>query len=170
MNVLTPTVDISAIKPKNPVWEMRNKIHNMCDITRLKYKATGSGISANKQSKQGIYNGIEFDSYWEFAFYLYWTRIMGCNVTRNTIKCFPYVKEKGGKSRFFPDFEVNGSFYEVKGIYRERDLLKKNATIGQVEFWGPDIMKDVIKQVNERIPKWRDLYFENTHLTKLGKK
>lgn len=170
MDIITPGVDIGAITPKNPVLEMKNKIANMCDISKLKYKASSSGITSNKQSKQGVYNGIEFDSYWEFAFYLYWTKIMNCYVNRNTTRCFPYINEQGKKSRFFPDFEVNGTFYEVKGIYRERDLIKKNATIGQVTFWGPDEMRPVLKIVKEKIPNWRDLYFENTHLTKLGKK
>lgn len=71
--------------------------------------------------------------------------------------------------KFYPDFTVDGSYYEIKGIYRTKDLLKKQATLGRVTFIGPDEIKPIIKEVYAKYPNWKEWYHEEKHHTRLGK-
>lgn len=57
-------------------------------------------------------DGILFDSSWELAFYLY-HRDNGFNIKRCE-RSFDYVYENENH-KYFPDFEVNGTLYEIKG-------------------------------------------------------
>lgn len=122
-----------------------------------------------KQGVQGTYKGIQFDSYWEFAFYLWCVEIQNYSCFRNVTESFSYIDAEGKRARFFPDFKVNGKYCEVKGIYRPNDLLKRDATIGLVDFYGPNEIKPILREVNKKIPNWREMYHEDTHHTKLGK-
>lgn len=57
-------------------------------------------------------DGISFDSSWELAFYLY-HRDNGFNIKRCE-RSFEYVYENE-THKYFPDFDVNGVLYEIKG-------------------------------------------------------
>ena len=151
-----------------PVWDMKRKIAEITKLPDL-VNIRVPGLLNSKQSTQGSYNGIQFDSYWEFAFYLYHSKIRGAYVTRNTTESFDYVDENHKMCKFYPDFTVDGQYYEIKGIYRTKDLLKKQATLGRVTFIGPEEIKPIIKAVYARIPNWKELYHEEKHKTKLGK-
>lgn len=127
-------------------------------------------ILGKKQGTKGEARGMEFDSYWEFAWYIYQVDIMGNVVTRNTTDSFTYLNENNEKARFYPDFKMQGLFHEIKGIFRPNDLLKQDATLGLVTFWGPTEMQPIIKEVYKKFPNWKTEYLEITHRTKYGKR
>lgn len=157
--------------PSNPLSETKRIIKNITTLPSIKkYKTRVSKCGLGKsQGTKGVARGMEFDSYWEFAWYIYQTDIQGNIVTRNTKNCFHYTNEDNIRSNFYPDFKMGGQFYEIKGIFRTNDLLKKEATIGLVIFVGPDEMKPIINEVNRRFPDWKDEYMNIKHKTKYGK-
>jgi hypothetical protein len=110
------------------------------------------------QGKKGSYMGVQFDSMWEYAFYRYQTDIMGHIVNRNSTEWFPYFDDNGRQRKFYYDFDDNGQPTEVKGIWRPLDLLKQQATNGQVIFVSGDDIKPMIKELNDKFPGWRDEY------------
>lgn len=63
--------------------------------------------------KYGSYNGIRCDSSWELAFVLYHLdhniAIVRCN------EYFTYKDNRGTNHLYFPDFVINGIYYEIKG-------------------------------------------------------
>lgn len=64
------------------------------------------------QSLRYMYDGISFDSSWEVAFWI-WNKDHGIKITRPKTS-FEYCVQ--GKTRhYFPDFEIDGVFYELKG-------------------------------------------------------
>jgi len=156
--------------PSNPLRDMRRKIE---DITKLpdiaKYKPIVSKCGLGKtQGTKGMFRGIECDSYWEAAWYIYMVDIKGNVVIRNTKDSFSYVDENGNKANFYPDFKMQGQYHEIKGRFRPNDILKRDATLGIVTFWGPEEMKPIIKEVYAFNPKWKDEYVEVSHVTKYG--
>lgn len=156
----------------NPVRDMQKTIENITNKLSIdKYVPVVSKCGlGKKQGVKGIFRGMECDSYWEAAWYIYHVDIIGNLVSRNTTDSFEYTDENGNKARFYPDFKMNGMFHEVKGIYRTNDILKKDATLGLVTFWGPDEMKPILKAVYAHDPNWKNEYMEITHATKYGKK
>lgn len=153
-----PTVE----RPPNPFLELKKISDSLLEppsaekYTRIK---TANGIG-RKQGVKGEARGMSFDSYWEFAWYIYQTDLQNNVVNRNTTKCFTYINEDNEKAKFYPDFEMLGGFHEIKGIYRPNDLLKKEATLGSVIFWGPEEMKSILKEVYRKFPNWKDEYLE----------
>lgn len=156
----------------NPVREMKKQLDEALSLPTIdKYVAVTSKCGlGKKQGTKGTARGMEFDSYWEFAWYIYQVDIKGNVVTRNTIDSFEYTNELNEKARFFPDFKMQGCFHEIKGVYRANDLLKRDATLGLVTFWGPEEMKPIIKEVYQFDPNWKVEYMEMQHKTKYGKK
>lgn len=53
-----------------------------------------------------------FDSSWELAFYLY-HKDKNFNIKKP--QSIEYYDEIGGKHKYFPDFEIDGVLYEIKG-------------------------------------------------------
>ena len=162
---IEPPKPLAPVIP-TPYWDMKQQIADVAKPHKVKVP----GLVSNKQGTQGTYNGIQFDSYWEFAFYLYHSQIRGAYVVRNTTECFTYLDENFKPCKFYPDFNVDGRFYEVKGIFRPKDILKKQATLGRVIFIGPDEIKPIVKEVYAKIPRWKEMYKEEVHKTKLGRK
>lgn len=156
----------------NPVLELRLQMDKILTLPSLsKFTPVTSKCGLGKtQGTKGTARGIEFDSYWEFAWYIYQTDIKGNIVNRNTTECFNYTDENGVAARFFPDFKMGGCFHEVKGIFRPNDLLKQDATLGIVTFWGPKEMKPIIKKVYEYNPDWKTEYMEIAHQTRYSGK
>lgn len=155
----------------NPLIEMEKtmeRILTLPSIDKFCPVTTKCGLGKT-QGIKGIARGMEFDSLWEYAFYIYHTDIKGYSVIRNTTDSFEYINENNEKARFYPDFKMNSTFHEIKGIYRPNDLLKKDATLGIVTFWGPAEMKPIIKEVYKKFPNWKTEYMEISHRTKYGK-
>ena len=164
----TPSVDCLLPSVRNPFLELREHQQKIFNIKVKKPFGLSSG-AGRKQGTQGLYKGIEFDSKWEYAYYRWATEIKNWSVTRNTSDFFNYRDAEGKNKKFYPDFKCNGNYVEVKGIYRENDVLKRNATLGKVQFIGPTEIKPIIKELKERIPKWLDDFTEHKHKTHLGK-
>lgn len=148
--------------PPNPLRDMRIKLEHATDLPSIKkYVPVTSKCGLGKsQGTKGQARGISFDSYWEFAFYIYTTEIENRVCIRNTTDSFTYIDEEGKKAKFYPDFKVDGVYYEIKGIYRPNDLLKKDYCTGLVTFLGPAEMKPIIKAVYSYRPNWKDEYIE----------
>lgn len=112
-------------------------------------------VSKNIQGKPGIAKGIHFDSIWEFAFYTYMTVIEQRYVVRNTQKYLEYTNTAGENARFYPDFDVSGLGYcEVKGIYRENDIRKRDQTYGLVRFYDGSQIKPMMRRLDNEHPDW----------------
>ena len=74
--------------------------------------------------KYGTYHGIHCDSSWELAFVIYLID-NGVNFERNTTESFPYIYN-GVRCLFYPDFIIDGVYYEIKGFPTERLTAKIN--------------------------------------------
>lgn len=153
---------VSYPHPENPLAEMKARIKRATYIPKtIKTPTISKNGLGQTQGIKGMARGFQFDSMWEFAFYIWCTEIRHGTCTRNTSEFFWYTDEEGKKARFFPDFETQEfGFAEVKGFYRPNDLLKKDATDGIVTFFGPDEMKPIMKEVNKFKPDWRNEYTE----------
>lgn len=112
-------------------------------------------VSKNIQGKPGTAKGIHFDSIWEYAFYSYMTLVEQRYVVRNLNKYFEYTNTAGENARFYPDFDVSGLGYcEVKGIYRENDIRKRDQTYGLVKFYDGDQIKPMMRRLSNEHPGW----------------
>lgn len=67
----------------------------------------------NSTKKKYTYNGINFDSSWELAFWIF-NIDNGYNIKRCD-KSFEY-SFNGKKHLYIPDFEINEKLYEIKGL------------------------------------------------------
>lgn len=156
----------------DPVSEMQARISSILDKSfSEKFTPVVSKCGLGKtQGTKGTFRGMSCDSYWEAAWYIYQVDIQGNFVTRNTKDSFEYINADGQKARFYPDFKMQGRYHEIKGRFRENDILKKEATEGIVTFWDGNAMKPILKAVYEFNPKWRDEYIETTsHAIAYGK-
>ena len=66
-----------------------------------------------KSKNKYFYNGLNFDSSWELAFWIYNRDFLHKNVKRETIS-FKYTYNNE-EYVYFPDFEIDGELYEIKG-------------------------------------------------------
>lgn len=93
--------------------EVKEKIKN---TVKEKYGVeyfTQSDEYQRKAHKRYTYEGIAFDSSWEIAFYIY-CKDNGMTITRDT-NGIPYKDGDNKSHMYFPDFEVDGKLYEIKG-------------------------------------------------------
>lgn len=72
------------------------------------------------------YDGITFDSSWELAFYVY-HKDAGHSIIREPFSIV-YCESNGKKHLYYPDFEMNGILYEIKGdfLLKEENLIDRN--------------------------------------------
>lgn len=78
---------------------------------------------------KGKYDGINFDSSWELAFYIY-HKEHNLNVKRcNEIRT--YINSEGIKRNYIPDFITDDGIIEIKGYITENSILKS--------IYNPDI-------------------------------
>lgn len=77
-----------------------------------------------KVSYRGTYKGIKCDSRWELAFLIF------CLDKRQPIKrcnlVFNYTS-RGKEHRYFPDFIIKKTIYEIKGNFKKNLNAKLNA-------------------------------------------
>lgn len=110
------------------------------------------------QGQRGMYDGYKFDSIWEYAYYRWSKDIRGNLISRNRFEYLEYEFE-GYTRKFYPDFEENAQFVEIKGIWRPADLEKK-AQHPEVIFIDGDDIKPIIEELNNKLPNWRKEYME----------
>ena len=96
--------------------QCKNELHRQF---RNSYIAENGIVEFNKKGyKYGWYKGYHCDSSWELAFVMYH---LDNNITieRNNKTYFEYIFENS-IHRFFPDFIVDGTFIEIKGMESEQ--------------------------------------------------
>lgn len=88
------------------------------------FKSLCFDLYGTEVPKPGKYkcDSLKFDSSWELAFYLY-NRDLGLNIKREPCKLL-YVF-KGVNHYYYPDFEIDGQLYEIKGD----QFFKKDGTM-----------------------------------------
>lgn len=120
--------------------------------------APNAPMKPHQQQGQKGYGpgGEKFDSWWEFAFFLF-HKNQGDNIQRNQTEWLPYFDDTGKKRKFYPDFIVNGIFYEVKGFLRPADTCKLNQC-ASVQFVFGDQIKPMIEWLNKNEKGWRNSY------------
>ena len=105
--------------------------------------------------KKGYSKGNKYDSFAEFTFCSYMERVKGFFVQRNQRDIFlPYIDEAGKSRKYYPDFIVNGVFYEVKGRIRPNDELKMRQH-PEVIFVFQDEINEMAKTLDKDYPGWR---------------
>ena len=84
--------------------EIRNKVRNTF--------ISNYGSANYCHNNYYLYDNIQFDSSWELYFYIYHSDL-GHKVTKEPLELF-YTYE-GKEHSYYPDFEVDGQLYEIKG-------------------------------------------------------
>ena len=138
--------------------EMEEYIDKIDHLTDLDVTVNAAMKPHGQQGIKGFADGERFDSYAEFAFYLF-NKDNGSVVIRNHTDNFPYTDENGKLRKFYPDFIVNGLYYEIKGFLRPTDQCKMDQN-PQVTFVFGDDIKPMIQWLNQHHPRWRDEYQE----------
>lgn len=118
---------------------------------------SNTGIRGPQGKKGTNAEGIKFDSVWEFAYYTYKKQLKGEYIERNRTESLEYFSD-GKVLRFYPDFKTLTGYVEIKGIWREKDLLKQQQH-PEVEFIDGSGMKPIIDELNKKLPNWRKDYF-----------
>lgn len=112
--------------------------------------------------KKGIANGVQYDSFAEYTFMKYQELICHSIVERNNkSKFLPYIDEECKQRKWYPDFMVNGVFYEVKGIMRPKDFQKK-AQHPEVEWIFTEDCNKMAKELNEKFPNWKNDFVQTS--------
>lgn len=147
------------VKPE----EIEEVIDEMLDdaskIKNLEPTLTTSGKMYKPQGHKGFAHGMKFDSYWEFAFYLYTTEKEGLICERNRTEKLHYIDENGKSRNFYPDFIVAGKYYEIKGFLRPSDKCKMDQC-WEVEFLFGEDIKPMISWLNKNHKNWKSEYME----------
>ena len=106
------------------------KNNGVSEETRMKISTavkgkTGGWRNFGGNGKKGIYKNIVYQSSWELAWLVYQFD-HGENPTRSNLK-ISYINETGSNSFYYPDFELNGEIFEIKGFWSKKTELKLNA-------------------------------------------
>lgn len=109
----------------------------------------GKNNETYKKHKHGWYHGLYCGSSWELAFVL-WKEHNGFTVKRSEL-VLPY--EYNGKTyHYYPDYEVDGVVYEVKG-FEDYKAKIKHKTYPWIEYYNRDRMKPIIEEVRKLFGK-----------------
>lgn len=108
---------------------------------------------------KGFYKNIHCDSTWELAFLIYHLD-HGNKIIRNPTK-LSYVDMLGKERLYYPDFEVNGILYEIKGNMLENDYCKlqhnPNVVLMDKEKLKP-IFDYIHKTYSKNLTNLKELY------------
>lgn len=85
------------------------------------------------------YNSIHFDSSYELAYYIWLTDSKKAFIYHPNVS-FEYIDENNKKHDYYPDFLVNGKFYEIKG---SQFFNEKNEPYNRYNhsYWWPKYNK-----------------------------
>jgi hypothetical protein len=81
----------------------------------------GLRTTSARACKFGTYKGFYCDSGWELAFVLF--QLDNNQPIERCTEYFVYEFE-GKKHKYYPDFKIGNTYYEIKGIYRAADYAK----------------------------------------------
>lgn len=106
-------------------------------------------------AKKGTALGVKYDSFAEYTF-MKWSELIGHAVVERNQKSkfLTYIDDDCKQRKWYPDFIVNGVFYEVKGVMRPKDVCKK-AQHPEVEWIFMEDTKKEAKELDEAFPNWR---------------
>ena len=111
-------------------------------------------------AKKGFAYGVQYDSFAEYTFMKYKEKIEHSIVERNCkSKFLIYIDDQCKQRKWYPDFIVNGVFYEVKGIMRPKDYQKK-AQHPEVEWVFSEDCKRMAKELDEKNAGWRNDFIQ----------
>ena len=99
---------------------------------------------------RGWYKGYWVDSSWELAF-LIWNLDHGFEIVRNS-KNFPYPFRNGVKY-YRPDFLVEGTYVEIKGVMDSRSKRKIESFSHPIKVIGARGIKPYLKYVESKYGK-----------------
>lgn len=146
------------------MWQSFNMINRMAD--------RNFQVARAKKYKYGIYNGIPCDSSWELAFLLYH---LDHNYTITRCKdSFVYIVD-GRSHSYFPDFIIDGTYYEIKNYYtkavyakieqfpKEKQLIViDKQKIGKyLEYCANKYGASFIYLYDRKFPSWMDWLNKN---------
>jgi hypothetical protein len=111
--------------------------------------------------KKGVNSRSEhFDSFFEFTFVEYMRTLKGHNVERNAkMHSLPYIDHTGKSRKFFPDFIVDGTFYEIKGRFTETDRCKFDQHPEVKWIFAADIELMRI-ELDSQLPDWKNEFVQ----------
>lgn len=99
------------------------------------YRGGISHTTVRKRYKYGTYKNVHCDSSWELAFVMY-LKDHNIEFVRNTSDCFSYYY-KGKEHLFFPDFLIDGIYYEIKNY-------ESSLTTAKIEAFPKDKVLEVL--------------------------
>lgn len=123
-------------------------------------KKPASGKKSNV--KRGIaYDGKKYDSFSEYCFMVYMEKIKFTIVSRNNKEKFLFYADEQGKQRkYYPDFYDGAKYYEVKGRYTQKDMLKRQSH-PEVEWYFQEDINKMKKELDQQFgKKWRDGFIQ----------
>lgn len=142
-------------------WQLHTKQCNLRKKATKKRKSINATQLNKKRIKAGealfrkhlyVYNGIEFDSSWELAFWIYHIE-NNIEIERNT-ESFKYVFNNK-EYNYYPDFIIDEKLYEIKG-----DMFL-NENFNGYEKWQAKLKQVVIpKGINVLYEKKVKPYLE----------
>ncbi len=121
-----------------------------------------------KAKKRYTYEGLAFDSSWELAFYIFCVD-KGMSIKRQ-VNGIPYKDCDGTSHMYFPDFEIDGKLYEIKGgqfytngtfdggIYKTKSYKNK---VDCIKDNGVIIISDVDKYLEYVYEKYGKHYLQS---------
>lgn len=119
---------------------------------------TGGWRNFGGNGKKGAFKGHIFQSSWELAWLIF-----QIENGQNPIRCekvFIYKNEKNQIRKYYPDFEMNGIIFEIKGFDSERTQLK----ISSVKNLGYNIQlvmkKEIQPCLDYCIEKYGEKFYE----------
>lgn len=134
---------------------------NNCSFRK---KSSGGLRKGSGRGKYGWYKGFWSDSSWELAWIIY-------NIDHNVIfernhKGFEYYFNNK-KYNFYPDFIVNGNFYEIKGYIDSKNKSKIKQFSDELIIIDKTGIKPYIEYVIKKYGKnYIELYEENPYKIK----
>lgn len=131
------------------------------DIIKEPDVAVKANTAIHKSNiKKGYARGNKYDSFAEFTFCTYMEKIKLYSVERNDkIEFLLYTDEMGKTRKYYPDFIVNGAYYEVKGRLRPKDELKRRQH-PEVTFVFQDEINEMAKELDDKIENWREDFIQ----------
>lgn len=117
----------------------------------LKNNPNAGGLRPNaiKKHKSGWYHGIHCDSSWELAFVIY-CEDHNIHPKRNTVYLEYIYNNKTYK--YYPDFDINGVLYEIKG-YESEQAKAKHEQHPEVVYINKDKIKKYLDYVISKYGK-----------------
>jgi len=148
-------VKTGIIKPFTSVDEFEKYTEELNKLPKINIFANTS-LRKSKIKKGFNSRSEKFDSFFEFIFVQYMRQIKGYVVERNQkTHSLSYVDPSGKICKFYPDFIVNGQFYEVKGRFTDKDLEKQRQN-PDVTFVMSDDIKKMEAELDKNIQNWRE--------------